>query len=584
MADNLTVQITADTSRLRADLKLAQVEVQRLNKEMTAAARQAAATGDRSQLDRLSREADNAAKAYANLNRQLKTANETVGKTTMWSAATKAVGGLKEELISLGRSAAAGFGLKELGELVGKTADEILRLRRLSQATGFDPTAIKALNETLEETGAEAGSGDRALIKLSEAYSKLRQDARAAGDSVGEGVRVFRGGSKAAAEAAQEARRASELASGVDVRRGGQPAMQTVKDAREALAALGVDWRKFANTMQGRTDFLQAIIDGFARLGKQGKTDLMNLAAFELFGAKNAKELGAAIKALGTEVGGLQAKMQELRDQGRDPNEDAVKRALEYRKALKDIGDAWDTLGFTLLQNLGPGLQEVFKGITNDINAINQASIDLAKLWNDFVAPTMQAAWDAFVADLKQFGTIDWAGLWSGFTSAAQTAIDTVSGWLTSLYDRITSAAGAVSSAFSASASVTGSAAGPGGFAAGGMIRGRGTGTSDSILARLSNGEFVINAAATSRFLPLLRAINDGMSMPLMPRTRFADGGLAIAGGSGGGTPVHLHLGGHSFALSGNSSVVSALVVEANRHKMRATGIKPSWYGGTPGR
>jgi hypothetical protein len=47
---------------------------------------------------------------------------------------------------------------------------------------------------------------------------------------------------------------------------------------------------------------------------------------------------------------------------------------------------------------------------------------------------------------------------------------------------------------------------------------------------------------------------------------------------------VHLHIGGHSFALSGQTGVVDALVTEAHRHKIRATGIKPSWYGGTPGR
>ena len=42
-----------------------------------------------------------------------------------------------------------------------------------------------------------------------------------------------------------------------------------------------------------------------------------------------------------------------------------------------------------------------------------------------------------------------------------------------------------------------------------GHITGPGTGTSDSILARLSNGEFVVNAAATKRSLLLLHAISE---------------------------------------------------------------------------
>ena len=55
----------------------------------------------------------------------------------------------------------------------------------------------------------------------------------------------------------------------------------------------------------------------------------------------------------------------------------------------------------------------------------------------------------------------------------------------------------------------------------GGAISGPGTGTSDSILSRLSNGEFVVRAAATSYYGPdLLHAINS-MRLP-----RFATGGV----------------------------------------------------------
>ena len=46
-------------------------------------------------------------------------------------------------------------------------------------------------------------------------------------------------------------------------------------------------------------------------------------------------------------------------------------------------------------------------------------------------------------------------------------------------------------------------------FATGGLVSGPGTGTSDSINAKLSNGEYVVNAASTSQFLPLLQALNN---------------------------------------------------------------------------
>jgi len=56
--------------------------------------------------------------------------------------------------------------------------------------------------------------------------------------------------------------------------------------------------------------------------------------------------------------------------------------------------------------------------------------------------------------------------------------------------------------------------------ATGGLIRGPGTGTSDSIPARLSDGEFVVRASQTAKHLDLLRAINDGKI------AAFATGGL----------------------------------------------------------
>ncbi|GEM30660.1 hypothetical protein NN3_16670 [Nocardia neocaledoniensis NBRC 108232] len=76
-------------------------------------------------------------------------------------------------------------------------------------------------------------------------------------------------------------------------------------------------------------------------------------------------------------------------------------------------------------------------------------------------------------------------------------------------------------------------------YAQGGTVHGPGTGTSDSILARLSKGEFVVNAAATANALPLLEAINAGwVPSPgylagMLPG--FATGGLV--GDSAAGDP-----------------------------------------------
>jgi hypothetical protein len=59
--------------------------------------------------------------------------------------------------------------------------------------------------------------------------------------------------------------------------------------------------------------------------------------------------------------------------------------------------------------------------------------------------------------------------------------------------------------------------------ASGGFISGPGSGTSDSIPAMLSNGEFVVKAAAVRHTLPLLNAINNGFAKGGL--VGFADGG-----------------------------------------------------------
>ena len=64
-------------------------------------------------------------------------------------------------------------------------------------------------------------------------------------------------------------------------------------------------------------------------------------------------------------------------------------------------------------------------------------------------------------------------------------------------------------------------------FASGGMVGGYGSGTSDSVSARLSKGESVINARSTSMFQPLLSAMN------------VAGGGVGFArGGVAGGSSI----------------------------------------------
>ena len=67
-------------------------------------------------------------------------------------------------------------------------------------------------------------------------------------------------------------------------------------------------------------------------------------------------------------------------------------------------------------------------------------------------------------------------------------------------------------------------------YATGGKITGPGTGTSDSIPAMLSNGEYVVKASAVRKYgTGFLNAVNNGNFAKLhMPIARFADGGSVL--------------------------------------------------------
>lgn len=107
------------------------------------------------------------------------------------------------------------------------------------------------------------------------------------------------------------------------------------------------------------------------------------------------------------------------------------------------------------------------------------------------------------------------------------------------------------------------------GYATGGIVRGPGTGTSDSILARLSNGEFVMRRDAVLRYG--LRHLEE---MNRLRAPRYADGGLVASSAtrvfslpnlperkaSGPMTTVNIHLpGGASFPMQATPDIGTAL-------------------------
>ncbi|MCO6057300.1 phage tail tape measure protein [Pseudomonas sp. MOB-449] len=124
------------------------------------------------------------------------------------------------------------------------------------------------------------------------------------------------------------------------------------------------------------------------------------------------------------------------------------------------------------------------------------------------------------------------------------------------------------------------------GFATGGVLRGPGTGTSDSILARLSNGEGILTARAVQHYgAGLVHQINrlqlpgfaEGGVMgeqfvPSIPA--FNPGLLAPAQPTGGGNSVTINLpGGGSYTLQADNQTYNAIVRnESRKHGRKVNG------------
>jgi hypothetical protein len=209
----------------------------------------------------------------------------------------------------------------------------------------------------------------------------------------------------------------------------------------------------------------------------------------------------------------------------------------------------------------------------------------------DLISKAMQAGWDA----IKE-GAADVAN-W--IADQFNKAVSTIKGYLDTLTDWAKSALAVVQGAASAISGAANSATPA--FAGGGYIRGPGTGTSDSIPARVSNGEYVLRAKAVSQYgLAFIEALNRGLvslrdiprfsmggivsaltpTVPRFARGGFVDGAALSGGGSSGGGTVNLHWDGETYSMSAPQSVIDRLSRYSSGKQVRNAGRKPTWYRG----
>lgn len=163
--------------------------------------------------------------------------------------------------------------------------------------------------------------------------------------------------------------------------------------------------------------------------------------------------------------------------------EEVAGAAGNAAKAVKDVAEEGfgklSEFGQSVTSTLASGFKDLFKGVLTGAKSVGEAVGDLLGKLGDLFLD------NAFNMLFK--------GLFGGITGGAGGGLFS---WL--------------------------------GFANGGLVQGPGTSTSDSIPARLSAGEFVVNAAATAKHLDVLQAINGGRVLG------FSGGGLVPPGGEAG--------------------------------------------------
>lgn len=186
----------------------------------------------------------------------------------------------------------------------------------------------------------------------------------------------------------------------------------------------------------------------------------------------------------------LQSKMDAYKDYAavqeqlqKDLSDAEVKEQEEANKKKAALQEDQMKMMADMIQTMGDGLSEFFESEDKSLHSFLKSMLTS-------ILDAIEIAVNAYFAQIlaKEIASKSWGGVAS---AAALMAL--------------------IKAAFAGAKALVK------GFSTGGYVQGAGTGTSDSIPARLSNGESVMTAKATSMFSPILSAFNQlGGGVPIV--------------------------------------------------------------------
>ncbi|HAU28982.1 MAG TPA: hypothetical protein DCW68_02590 [Rhodospirillaceae bacterium] len=515
-----------------------------------------------------------------------KEARETYGKIS--SAAGSALKVVRNVALGLaGASTVAGVAIYKTAKGTADYADEI---GKMAERSGIGPEALSALRMAAEQgdiTFEQLGAGIKrfnlalasAGLKEEEVFARLRADLAAAGDDE----------EKIAA------------------------AKEKADDAlNDPFRALGVETRTARGKLRATIDLLKDVADRIKDMPDPARKLEMSS---RFFGREGGEQFLTLVNA-GSE--GLRRYEEEVRRLGLEVSASLSAQGQEFNDTLDTLGKAWQgvrnaigaevldewtklfgTLTDILVRNrdriagtLGK-LSEAFSTFLLDIAYLfageeaRVANTWLITLRNDL--RDMLPSWDEMKGAVQNF--LPTLGeLAKGLQNVAH-AFEAIWNWAT-MPSRGVGVIGALAASMLpggvSPADAMGAVLEDWGdarfkFASGGMVRGPGSGTSDSILARLSNGEFVMSAAAVRKYGAGMLARMNAMAMPSYrlptPRTGRAMPAFAAGGLVGGGvTRLELSLGGKVFNMQASGQTVKELAQHVRTaERRRITTSQPPW-------
>lgn len=186
----------------------------------------------------------------------------------------------------------------------------------------------------------------------------------------------------------------------------------------------------------------------------------------------------------------LQSKMDAYKDYAavqeqlqKDLSDSEVKEQEEANKKKAALTEEQLKMMSDMIQTMGDGLSEFFESEDKSLHSFLKSMLTS-------ILDAIEIAVNAYYAQIlaKEIASKSWGGV----ASAAALMV-------------------LIKAAFAGAKALVK------GFSTGGYVQGSGTGTSDSIPARLSNGESVMTAKATSMFSPILSAFNQlGGGVPIV--------------------------------------------------------------------